>query len=171
MIDFYRCYLLTFNEFFLLLQRKFINIYPMKKIAILLVAYLVCVALHAEERHITFGELPKESKVFILTHFKDSTLNEISLERSASLTLYKVELTCGLKMQFDRTGMCTEVSYKKGEVPDAVVPKKILSIVKANFPKCRIQKFEHNERMYEVDLDNGITLTFNSSFRVVDIDK
>jgi hypothetical protein len=43
--------------------------------------------------------------------------------------------------------------------------------VKANFPKCRIQKFEHNERMYEVDLDNDITLTFNSSFRVVDIDK
>ena len=143
----------------------------MKKIAIILIASIACIALHAEERHITFGELPKESKVFILTHFKDSTISEMHVERSASLTQYEVELTCGLKLQFDRTGACTEISYKKGEVPDAVIPQKILNVVMANFPKSRIQKFEHNDRMYEVDLDNGITLTFNSSFRVIDIDK
>ena len=143
----------------------------MKKIAVLLIACIACIALHAEERHITFGELPKESKMFILTHFKDSTFSKIYIERRASLTQYEVVLTSGLKLQFDRTGVCTEISHKKDEVPNNVIPPKILSAVKAHFPKSRIQKFEHNDRMYEVDLDNGVTITFNSSFRIVDIDK
>ena len=63
----------------------------MKKIAIILIASIACIALHAEERHITFGELPKESKVFILTHFKDSTISEMHVERSASLTQYAIK--------------------------------------------------------------------------------
>ena len=166
---------LSFDKLFLHLQHKQYNEFHvyliMKRIVSILAVFIACVALHAEERPITFGELPKEAKIFVLTYFKNAPITQVCMERRASLTQYEVTLQNGLKMQFDRTGVCTELSNKKDRVPDIVIPKKILNIVKANFPDSYIQKLEHNDRMYEVDLSNNITLTFNNSFRLVDVEK
>lgn len=143
----------------------------MKKLATLFAAMLLAISVSADDRHITFGELPKNAKVFVLTYFKDTPIKEVVIERRASLAQYEIELENGLKMQFDRVGLCTEISTKNGEVPAEVMPKKIVEMVKKYFPQRRVTKFENNGRMYEVELDNDTVLTFSKTFRLVDVDE
>lgn len=142
----------------------------MKKLITLLSLLLLTVSLSADERHITFGELPKNAKIFVLTYFKDIPFKEVTIERRASLAQYEVVLENGLKLQFDRVGLCTEIDAKRGFVPDEVMPKKIVSTVTKYFPDNRIKKFENNGRMYEIKLEDGTTLTFNTTLRLVDVD-
>ena len=142
----------------------------MKKLITLLSLLLLTVSLSADERHITFGELPKNAKIFVLTYFKDIPFKEVVIERRASLAQYEVVLENGLKLQFDRVGLCTEIDAKRGFVPDEVMPKKIVSTVTKYFPDNRIKKFENNGRMYEIKLEDGTTLTFNPTLRLVDVD-
>ena len=91
----------------------------MKRLASILIALFAVVALHAEEQPITFGELPKNAKIFVFTYFKDVPFTEVYIERRASLTQYEVRLQDGIELQFDRTGLCTEISSKNG-TPTAI---------------------------------------------------
>lgn len=143
----------------------------MKRIAILLAALLGFVALRAEEQPITFGELPKNAKIFVLTYFKDIKFKEVCIERRASLTQYEVKLEGGIDLQFDRMGLCTEITCKNGEVPDIVIPKRILSTIQKHFPDCYIRKYENNGRIYEIVLDDGTRLSFSRTLRLVDIEE
>lgn len=143
----------------------------MKKIASILIALFAVIALYAEEQPITFGELPKNAKIFVLTYFKDVPFKEVYIERRASLTQYEVILQGGIELQFDRTGLCTEVSSKNGEVPDIVIPKRILTIIRKQYPDSYIRKYENNGRMYEIELDNGAVLTFSITMRLIDVDE
>lgn len=143
----------------------------MKKIASIFIVLFACLSLHAEEQAITFGELPKNAKIFVLTYFKNIPFKEVYIERRASLTQYEVKLKGGIDLQFDRTGLCTEVSCENGAVPDEIIPQKILLTTKKHFPKNYIRKFENNGRMYDLELDNGTVLTFSRTLRLVDIDE
>lgn len=142
----------------------------MKRIATLLAALLAITSLHAEEQPITFGELPKNAKIFVLTYFKDIKFKEVYIERRASLTQYEVKLEGGIDLQFDRMGLCTEITCKNGEIPDIVIPKRILTTIQKNFPDSYIRKYENNGRMYEIVLDDGTQLTFSRTLRLVDIE-
>ena len=142
----------------------------MKRLASFLIALFVITILHAEKQPITFGELPQNAKIFVLTYFKDIKFKEVCIERRASLTQYEVKLQGGIDLQFDRTGLCTEVTCKNGEVPDIVIPKRILATAKKYFPDSYIQKYENNGRMYEIQLDNGTKLSFSKTMRLIDIE-
>lgn len=142
----------------------------MKKLLTLMAALLLTVGVNADDRHITFGELPKNAKIFVLTYFKDVPFKEVVIERRASLSQYEVKLENGLKLQFDRMGFCTEIEAKRGAVPEEVMPKKIVATIVKYFPDCQVKKFENNGRMYEVILDSGVTLSFSKAFRLVDVD-
>ena len=143
----------------------------MKRLVLSFIALSVAVVLHAEKQLITFGELPHNAKVFVFTYFKDVPFTEVSIERRASLTQYEVELEGGFKLQFDRTGLCTEVENKRTAIPDNVMPKKIVGTVKKLFPASYVTKFENNGRMYEIKLDNDAVLTFSRTLRLVDIEE
>lgn len=142
----------------------------MKRLVSFFIALFAVLALHAEKQPITFGELPQNAKIFVLTYFKDIKFKEVCIERRASLTQYEVKLQGGIDLQFDRTGLCTEVTCKNGEVPDIVIPKRILATAKKYFPENYIQKYENNGRIYEIQLDNGTKLSFSKTLRLIDIE-
>ena len=142
----------------------------MKRLASLFIALCAVVALHAEKQDITFGELPKNAKIFVFTYFKDIPFERVYIERRASLTQYEVWLKGGIELQFDRVGMCTEIDSRYSAIPDEVLPKKIVQTVKKHFPHNFISKYENNGRMYDIKLDNGVSLTFSRSLRLVDIE-
>ena len=170
---FFKPFLACFSEISLYLQTKNTikqTTITMKRIATLLVALLAITSLHAEEQPITFGELPKNAKIFVLTYFKDIKFKEVYIERRASLTQYEVKLEGGIDLQFDRMGLCTEITCKNGEIPDIVIPKRILTTIQKNFPDSYIRKYENNGRMYEIVLDDGTQLTFSRTLRLVDIE-
>lgn len=143
----------------------------MRRLASLFIVLCAVTALHAEKQPITFGELPYNAKVFVFTYFKGVPFTEVSIERRASLTQYEVELEGGFKLEFDRTGLCTEVENKRTAIPDEVMPRKIIQTVKKLFPTRYITKYENSGRMYEVKLDNDAVLTFSRTLRLVDIEE
>lgn len=55
-------------------------------------------------------------------------------------------------------------------VPATIVPEQITAYVNANFPSAIIKKLEKNFRGWEIELNNGLELKFNSNFKVMEID-
>ena len=55
-------------------------------------------------------------------------------------------------------------------VPATLVPEQITAYVTANFPNAIIKKLEKNFRSWEIELNNGLELKFNSNFKIMEID-
>ena len=55
-------------------------------------------------------------------------------------------------------------------VPATIVPEQITAYVNTNFPGAIIKKLEKNFRGWEIELNNGLELKFNSNFKVMEID-
>jgi hypothetical protein len=55
-------------------------------------------------------------------------------------------------------------------VPAELVPEQITAYVTANFPNAIIKKLEKKFRGWEIELNNGLELKFNSNFRLMEID-
>ena len=83
---------------------------------------------------------------------------------------YDVVLQNGTKLEFDKKGNLTEIDCKQGKVPAKLIPKAIRNYLKENYPAQAVKKIEMNKNEYEVELANGLDLTFNKHFQVIDID-
>lgn len=150
----------------------------MKKNLISLIAALCLltscntVANREQETPIPFDQLPSSAQKFINTYYGDAAIKDIIREQRASLLQYEVDMKGGIGLQFDRHGNCTEVNHKNGGiVPDEVIPEDILRQVRQRFPSRSIIKYEHDSRLYDIDLDDGTELSFNQAQRLIDIDK
>ena len=146
----------------------------MKKFTILLaslfLAGLTAPVLAGNDRIITVGELPAASQQFIATHFKGVEVSYAKVDEEWFDKEYKVVFVDGSKVEFVKNGDWKEVDCKYGEVPAALVPKPIRDCVSGRFAGHRIICIERDRRGYEVELDNGLDLEFDSDFRLVDID-
>ena len=108
---------------------------------------------------------------FMQRHFNGVEIKEIICEHRASLSQFEVSLKGGITLQFDRNGICTEVRCKKSAVPDAVMPDEIVRQIKAQFPGQFVMKYEHDSRIYDIELNDGTELTFNRAMRLIDVDR
>lgn len=75
------------------------------------------------------------------------------------------------EIEFDKKGNWKEVDAKTGKVPKSIIPKKIASYIKANFPKEDVTKIEIGSSGYETKLTNGLELKFNLKGDFIKIDK
>jgi len=125
-----------------------------------------------QDRAVTLAALPAPAQEFLKKHYPDVKIKEITIEKRASLMQYNVDLKGGIDVQFDRNGVCTEIECKKpgSVVPDEVIPTNVLQQVRSLFPDKGIVKYEHNQRLFEIDLADGTELTFNRAKRLIDID-
>ena len=73
-------------------------------------------------------------------------------------------------MEFDRSGEWTEVQYREGAVPAAIVPAAITKYVTENYPDAYIRSIERDRHTYEVNLSNRWEIKFDLNFNVIDLD-
>ena len=76
----------------------------------------------------------------------------------------------GTKLEFDKKGNLKEIDCKQGIVPALLIPQAIKNYVKDNYAGKSVKKIEINKNEYEVELTNGLDLTFNKHFQLIDID-
>ena len=143
----------------------------MRKIIYTLLALMFVLPMAAEEKEIPFDKLPEKAQKVIVKAFPDVKVKKVEMERRASLIQYEVKLSGGVKMQFSKDGTFTECECEKGAVPTSLVPEKISDFMTKEFPGREIRRIEHDSKLYEVMLDNGDELSFNSSYRLIDIDR
>lgn len=148
----------------------------MKRIIQTCVVAVICIlafqvkALADNDKPITVNQLPAVSQQIIKKHFTGKKVAMAKMETGLLEKSYEVVFTTGEKVEFDRKGSWKEVDCKLSAVPARLIPAKIASYLKANYPGIKVLKIEKDDNDYEVDLANNVEIKFNKNFVVIDID-
>ena len=115
---------------------------------------------------VTIDELPQAAKDLLDKNFGGKEVNNVTTDNDDFTVYYK----SGEKVEFDKQGALKEVENMAG-VPAALIPEKIKAAAEAAFAGAIITQFDHkDDGGYEVKLNNGKEIEFNSAFEQVRID-
>lgn len=107
---------------------------------------------------------------FVTQHFPDATVQMVMPDDDD----IDIVLNDYTKIEFRRNNEWKKVDCEHSTtftaVPATLVPEQITAYVTANFPNAIIKKLEKNFRSWEIELNNGLELKFNSNFKVMEID-
>lgn len=148
----------------------------MKRIMRILMIAICCmmsfniVANAGNDKPINVNELPAKAQTLLSKHFKGQKVMLATIESGVVSKSYDVVLRNGTKLEFDKKGNLTEIDCKQGIVPSQLIPQPIKNYLKENYRGEAVRKIEWNKKEYEVELTNGIDLTFNKHFQLIDID-
>ena len=115
-------------------------------------------------------DLPLKAQIVLSQHFNNQKVNFASIESGIIDKNYDVVLQNGTKLEFDKKGNVTEIDCKQGAVPEKLIPQAINTYLQENYSGQTVRKIEFNKNEYELELSNGIDITFNKHFQVIDID-
>ena len=128
------------------------------------------VANAGNNKPISVNALPAKVQTLLSQHFNNQKVMLATIETGVISRSYDVVLQNGTKLEFDKKGNLTEVECKQGTVPYRLIPQAIKNYLKANYPRQTVKKLEIKKNEYEVELANGLDLTFNNRFQLVDMD-
>ncbi len=146
------------------------NIIKKALMAIICIAAFVTPAMADNDKPISVSELPTAAQQVLNSYFTTKKVALAKMESGIIGKSYDVIFTNGEKIEFDRKGQWTEIDCKQSSVPSKLVPSQITSYVNQNYSGNKILKIEKDDNEYEVNLSNGIEITFNKKFAVIDID-
>lgn len=144
----------------------------MKRFWITLISLLIIniPAMADDDKPVEVSAMPVKAQEFMHKYFPGNKVAVAKQEGTFLLKSYDVIFINGDKLEFDRNGNWTNVECKYTLVPDGIAPAPIDAYIKTNYPQAKLKGIEKEERHYDVELDNGIDLKFNSSFKLVKID-
>ena len=126
---------------------------------------------HADnDKPISVNALPAKAQILLNNHFNGQKVMFATIESGVVSRNYDVVLQNGTKLEFDKKGNLTEIDCKLGIVPALLIPQAIKNYLKDNYAGQSVKKIEMNKNEYEVELTNGLDLTFNKHFQLIDID-
>lgn len=148
----------------------------MKRILRILMIAICCmvscnmVANADNDKPISINTLPAKAQTLLSQHFNGQKVMLATIETGVINKSYDVVLQNGTKLEFDKKGNLTEIDCKQGKVPAKLIPQAIRNYLKKNYPAQAVKKIEMSKNEYEVELANGLDLTFNKHFQLIDID-
>lgn len=128
------------------------------------------VANTGNDKPISVNALPAKAQTLLSNHFCNQKVMLATIESDFIGKSYDVVLQNGTKLEFDKKGNLTEVDCKQGTVPAPLIPQTIKNYLKNNYAGQSVKKIELKKNEYEVELANGLDLTFNKHFQLIDID-
>ena len=128
------------------------------------------VANASNDKPIAINALPVKAQTLLSNHFNNQKVMLATIESGVVSRSYDVVLQNGTKLEFDKKGNLTEIDCKQGIVPALLIPQAIKNYLKDNYAGQSVKKIEMNKNEYEVELTNGLDLTFNKHFQLIDID-
>ena len=122
------------------------------------------------DKMVEVGDMPTKTTMFIADYFPNCDIVYIDKDRDLGSVTYDVVLSCGVKLEFNKSGDWIEVDCEPNEVPNAIVPDKILDYVSAKYANNYIVKIGKEWSNYKVELNNDIELVFNKDgdFKYID---
>lgn len=126
--------------------------------------------LDNDERQITLSELPAAAQQFINKHFSNELPSLVVLDKGLVSNEYDVVFESGTKLEFNGEGEWSEIKCRTSAVPSDLVPKKIADYVAKKYPDTKIVELKREYREWEAKLSNGLELTFDKQFKLIDID-
>mgnify|MGYP004523721787 FL=1 len=123
-----------------------------------------------DDKPIAVSALPIKAQTLLNNHFSRHKVVLATAESGVVSKSYDVVLRNGTKLEFDKKGNLTEIDCKRGIVPVRLIPQPIRAYLRNNYPHQPVKKLEIKKKEYEVELANGLDLTFNKHFQLTDID-
>ena len=148
----------------------------MKRIFRILMIAICCmvscniVANAGNDKPISVNALPAKAQTLLNQHFNGQKVMLATIESGVVSRSYDVVLQNGTKLEFDKKGNLTEIDCKQGIVPMLLIPQAIKNYLEVNYAGQSVKKIEIKKNEYEVELVNGLDLTFNKHFQLIDID-
>ena len=143
----------------------------MKRILVAIISLMAVVGIsRADDRQIKFERLPAAAQKFVKTNFADNTVVFVTKDDDLIAPDYEVVLDNGTVLQFSSAGSLEKIEAFRTGVPQNLVPEKINDYVSANYPGTTYREYEQDRGKHEVKLSNGLELTFNSGFTLIEID-
>lgn len=136
----------------------------------LLFILLTGFAANAQKTSITMAQLPANAQSFLKKHYPKQTPNYILKDEETFSLDYKVQLADGTEIEFDRKGNWEEVDGNKNTIPSSIIPAPILTYVQTHYKGAAIVKIDKGAWDYEIDLNNGLELKFNSKGEFLRVD-
>lgn len=122
------------------------------------------------DKPISVNTLPIKAQVLLTNYFGNQKVALATIESGVVNRSYDVVLQNGTKLEFNKKGELTEIDSKQGVVPIKLIPLSIKNYLQNNYPRQSVKKLEIKKNEYEVELSNGMDLTFNKHFQLIDID-
>ena len=143
-----------------------------RKLMIAICCMVSCnmVANAGNDKPIAVNALPVKAQTLLSNHFNNQKVMLATIESGVVSKSYDVVLQNGTKLEFDKKGNLTEIDCKQDTVPDQLIPQAIKNYLMDNYAGQSVKKIEMNKNEYEVELANGLDLTFNKHFQLIDID-
>lgn len=113
--------------------------------------------------------LPAPITDFIKKQFPNATIAGIEADHEHGGLEYDVYLSDGTQIDFDANNQWEKVESMKG-VPAFFIPQGISSYVKSNYQNLAITKINKELHGFDVELANGMELTFDRSGRFLGMD-
>jgi hypothetical protein len=125
----------------------------------------------SDDKAISFEELPAQSQQFVNAYFSGQTIALVKMDCDILDKSYEVIFTNGNKIEFNRRGEWKEIDCKHTQLPEQLIPIEIKNFILNNYPNNNIFKIEKDSRgRSEIDLQNGLSLKFDSKYKLIDID-
>lgn len=142
----------------------------MKKIIVIATVLLVSSAImRADDRPVTFAQLPAAVQNFINVNYPSDKISYATVDDDFIRPDYNVVLVSGVRLQFTNSGALERIESRAG-VPDSFVPVQIKDYVKMYYPESFIIEYEVGKKRYEIKLSNRLELKFNRNFNLVEVD-
>lgn len=143
----------------------------MKRILVIVISLMAIVCISkADDKPVKFEKLPVAAQKFVKDNFADNRVVLVTKDDDIVAPEYEVILDNATVLQFSSKGALEKVKAYKTGVPQYLIPKKIQEYVSATYPEVFYREYEIEKGKYDVKLSNGLELTFNSAFTLIEID-
>ena len=113
--------------------------------------------------------LPAPITAFIKQHFPNAQVAGVEPDYEHGGLEYDVYLSDGTQIDFDANNQWEKVESMRG-VPSFFIPKAIANHVRSNFQNIAITKINKEYHGYDIELANGMELSFDNSGRFMGMD-
>ena len=143
----------------------------MKHFLLLIAATLTFSVASAQDKKVTFNDLPADAINFVREHFLVDHIASVWKDTDYNDEEYTVIFRDGLEIEFNGNGDWKELKARHGKVPDHVVPEKILAHVSATFPFESIKEVSRNltKKRYKAELTDDQELKFDENFNFIGV--
>lgn len=140
-----------------------------QKLTIVVLGLFFAFTTTAQDKILTNAEIPGPIKTYVSEHFPDEKISYAELEWDGLTQKYEINLSLGTSLEFDKQHKIIAAESNK-ELPSSVIPTKLSEYVKSNYPESYIKEWKFEKNKHEVELNNGLDLTFNNKFEFLRID-
>ena len=114
--------------------------------------------------------VPEAVTAFVKQYFPNATIAGVEVDNEHGGMEYDIYLSDGTQIDFDANNQWDKVECHTSGVPAALIPQAIATYVKNNYQNLAITKIDREFRGYEIELSNGLDLSFDKSGNFMGID-